>query len=95
MPRTILVGLDGSPDSSPIALGIAWARRFNALLVGIGVVNEPALRGPHDAPPGGYLEKLQEEWVGAARKEVEQRLADRLLAALRKQFGGHRFHVAD
>lgn len=85
MPRTILVGLDGSPDSSAVALGIAWARRFNALLVGIGVVNEPALRGPHDAPPGGYLEKLQEEWVGAARREVEQRLEELAIRCAKEQ----------
>jgi nucleotide-binding universal stress UspA family protein len=75
MLRTILVGLDGSPrTSSVVTLAVAWARRFDALLVGIGVVNEPALRGSHVAPPGGYLEKLQEEWVGTARKEVEQLL---------------------
>src|SRR5262245_25395754 len=46
--RTILVGVDGSPaSSSVVALGIAWARRFDALLVGIGVIDEPALRGRH------------------------------------------------
>src|SRR6266480_38183 len=73
MLRTILLGLDGSPlNSAVVSLGISWARRFNALLVGVGVVDEPALRGSHTAPPGGYLEKLQEEWVGTARKEVEQ-----------------------
>ncbi len=75
MVRTILLGLDGSPQaSSLVTLGIAWARRFDALLVALGVIDEPALRGAHVAPPGGYLEKLQEDWVGAARKEVEQLL---------------------
>jgi nucleotide-binding universal stress UspA family protein len=75
MLRTILVGLDGSPFTSAVtALGISWARRFNALLVGVGVIDEPKLRGSHTAPPGGYLEKLQEEWVGTARKEMEQLL---------------------
>jgi nucleotide-binding universal stress UspA family protein len=72
MLRTILVGLDGSPlTSSVVTLGIAWARRFDALLVAIGVVDEPALCGAHTAPPGGYLEKLQQEWIGRARNEVE------------------------
>jgi nucleotide-binding universal stress UspA family protein len=75
MLRTILVGLDGSPlTSSVVTLGVSWAKRFSGLLVGVAVVDEPALRGSHAAPPGGYLERLQEEWVGTARKEMEQLL---------------------
>jgi nucleotide-binding universal stress UspA family protein len=44
--RSILVGLDGSEDCLPaVDLGIRWAKRFDSLLVGIGVVDEPAIRG--------------------------------------------------
>ena len=46
MLRTILAGLDGSPDSqSVLTLGIRWARRFDALLVGIAIIDEPESTG--------------------------------------------------
>jgi nucleotide-binding universal stress UspA family protein len=75
MLRTILVGLDGPPDqSSAVALGVSWARRFGAMLVGVGIVDESALRGPHAAREGGYLQKLQKQWVKSAHQEVDQLL---------------------
>ena len=44
MLKSILVGLDGSPSSTAaVELGIEWAKRFNALLVGIGIVDEAAI----------------------------------------------------
>ena len=42
MLKSILIGLDGSPSSAAaVELGIQWAKRFNALLVGLGIVDEP------------------------------------------------------
>jgi len=46
----MLVGLDESPFSeAAVTLGIDWAKRFDCLLVGIGVIDEPSIRGP-EAP---------------------------------------------
>jgi nucleotide-binding universal stress UspA family protein len=73
MPRSILVCLDGNAEHSALVeLGIRWAKQFDCLLVGVTVVDEPRLRGPSHGPPGGYLEKLQDEWVARARHEVEE-----------------------
>jgi nucleotide-binding universal stress UspA family protein len=44
MIRSLLVGLDGSPYGTPVLeLGLRWAKRFDAQLVGIGVVDEPGI----------------------------------------------------
>ncbi len=49
MLRTILAGLDGTADSqSVLDLGIHLARRFDALLVGLAVIDEPGLHGPEE-----------------------------------------------
>jgi len=46
--KTILIGLDGSPASAAaIDLGVAWAQRFDSLLVGLAVIDEPTIRGAH------------------------------------------------
>ncbi len=55
MLRSILVGLDGSDFSeSAVELGIDWARRHNALLVGVGVATaeSPAATEPVSATVG-------------------------------------------
>src|SRR5262245_1305185 len=73
MLHTLLACLEGATDQSAVAeLGIRWAQRFGCLLVGVTVVDEPSLRGPSPGRPGGYLEKLQDEWVARARHEVEE-----------------------
>ena len=42
MLRSILVGLDGSEHSdSALGLALRWASRYDALLVGIGCIDEP------------------------------------------------------
>ncbi len=47
MVTSILVGLDDSEyGEAAVALGIDWATRFDCLLVGIGVIDEPTIRGP-------------------------------------------------
>ncbi len=76
MLRTLLIGLDGSPPSqATIQLGIHWAQRFDALLVGVAVVNEPAIRGATTHPrEGGYLSHLQEQWIHQARHRLDQQL---------------------
>jgi nucleotide-binding universal stress UspA family protein len=76
MLSSILVGLDGSDYShSAIEVGIYLARKTGALLVGLGVVDEPTIR---DAEPrfiaGGvpYAEPvLYRERIASARREVE------------------------
>ena len=56
MLKSILVGLDGSPSSAAaVELGIQWAKRFNALLVGLGIVDEATIRTPEAEPIGGRL----------------------------------------
>ena len=78
MIRSILIGLDGSGYSRcAVALGIAWAKRYDALLVGLGIVDEPAIRRSEPTAIGGTHEKrlAEEAVVKAARREVEQRLS--------------------
>ena len=75
MLSSILVGLDGSDYShSAIEVGI-YLRKTGALLVGLGIVDEPTIR---DAEPrfiaGGvpYAEPvLYRERIASARREVE------------------------
>jgi nucleotide-binding universal stress UspA family protein len=76
MLRSILVGLDGSPQSaSVVQLGIDWARRFDALLVGLGIVDEPTiarerpvmLGGPPHADPVFFRERTAD-----ARRRIDQ-----------------------
>ena len=76
MLRTILVGLNHSPDEdAAVRLGIQWAKRFDSLLVGVGVVNEPAIRGSVTHPrEGGYLSHLQSQWLHDAQRRVEGHL---------------------
>ena len=77
MIRTALVALDGSPNAeAAVALAIAWARRFDAGLVGLGVLDTPAITGPEPVLLGA---------TGFKRERDEIRLADaheRVLAFL-------------
>jgi nucleotide-binding universal stress UspA family protein len=80
MLRSILVGLDGSDYSrSAIDVGIYLARKTGALLVGLGVVDEPTIREAEPRLIGGgvpYAEPvLYRERLADARREVEQFLA--------------------
>lgn len=80
MLRTMLVGLTTPAEESAnplehndaVQLGIDWAKRFDCLLVGVGVVNEPAIRGSVMHPrEGGYLSHLQSQWLHEAQRRVE------------------------
>lgn len=80
MLRSILVGLDGSDYSrSAIDVGIYLARKTGALLVGLGVVDEPTIREAEPRLIGGgvpYAEPvLYRERLADARREVEQFLS--------------------
>jgi nucleotide-binding universal stress UspA family protein len=80
MLRSILVGLDGSDYSrSAVAVGIYLARKANALLVGLGVVDEPTIREAEPRLIGGgvpYAEPvLYRERIANARHEVERFLS--------------------
>lgn len=73
MLRSILVGLDGSPHSdAAVELGVRWAKRFEALLVGIAVVDEPAILSPEATPLGATYFKGQrdQEMLEEARVRV-------------------------
>ncbi|QEH32676.1 Universal stress protein family protein [Aquisphaera giovannonii] len=81
MVRSILVGLDGSDFSkSAVEMGIALSRRTGALLVGLGIVDEPTIRELEPSLIAGgvpYAEPmLFRERVDHARREVEGFLAD-------------------
>ena len=74
MLRTILIGLDASPYSSAaVELGIRWARRFDALLVGLGIIDEPTILG-HDSALFGkaYVKYVDEPVLADARRHVDQ-----------------------
>lgn len=74
--RSILVALDGSDDCLPaVDLGISWAKRFDSLLVGIGVIDEPAIRGHQ--PEGRISPSYQaayDQLLGETRHKVERAL---------------------
>jgi nucleotide-binding universal stress UspA family protein len=77
MPRTILVGLDGSPYSqAAVELGLRWASRSQALLVGLGVIDEPGIRGAQAVPLGGsgFKAGRDQTLVAAARHRIDQLL---------------------
>lgn len=77
MLRSILVGIDNTTSSqSAIELGIRWAKRHNSLLVGLGVVNEPAIRQPEATPLGaGYFKQMADDAeMAAAQRRVAQLL---------------------
>jgi nucleotide-binding universal stress UspA family protein len=76
MLRSILVGLDGSEHSdSALELGIRWARRFDALLVGIGVIDEPGLHGLEEyLVEESYFQGLNKTLLAETQRHVERSL---------------------
>lgn len=74
--RSILTFLDESPSTTAaVEVGVAWGKRFGALVTGLAVVNEPLIRGSRGTGPmlpsyqGAYDQLLLE-----ARHAAEQRL---------------------
>jgi nucleotide-binding universal stress UspA family protein len=73
--RTILLGLDGSPEGeAAIELGLRWARATGARLVGLGIVDEPTIRKPEPVPMGAghYKHERDERLLEDARRRVEE-----------------------
>jgi len=77
MLRSVLIGLDGSAyGHAAIALALRWARRKNVLLAGLGIIDEPAIRGGEAVPLGAseYKHKTEESRLADARRRVEELL---------------------
>jgi nucleotide-binding universal stress UspA family protein len=79
MLRSMLVVLDGSPSSEPvIALAFEWAARFHARVLGLGVVDAPAIEHGEPVPMGAYAYKKQrdEARLAEAHRRVVQVLQE-------------------
>lgn len=75
MLKSLLIGLDGSEYSrQAIELGIAWAKKFDALLAALGIIDAPSICAPEPVPPGGsfFKEHRDESRLANARRQVEQ-----------------------
>lgn len=78
MLRSVLLGLDGSEFSqSAISLGISLARETQALLVGLGVVDETAILASEAVPMGAaaFGAERARERIAEAHRRVEQSLS--------------------
>lgn len=75
MLKSILIGLDGSQYSDvALELAIQWAKRCDAVLVGLGIVDEPTIRSHEAVPIGGDVFRIErdEDRIAEARAKVEQ-----------------------
>lgn len=78
MLRSILVGIDGSPYSgAALDVGLRLARSHDALLVGLGVVDEPTIRtGETLAPDSSTFQRHHDAaMLHEATRQVESFLA--------------------
>jgi len=74
MIRSMLVALDGTEFSkSAMELGIQWATRMDAMIVGLGIVDEPEFGRPRLVPLGAghYQQHSDEVRLHQARRRVE------------------------
>ena len=79
MLRSVLVALDGSACSeTATALAIDWARRYDARLLGLGVVDVPSIQGAEPVPlgAGAYKQARDEARLADAHRRVVGFLAD-------------------
>ena len=79
MLRSVLVALDGSPYSAPATtLALDWAARFGAHLLGLGVLDEPAIHKGEPVPLGGgaYKKARDEARMADAHHRIAGLLAD-------------------
>jgi len=75
MLKSMLIGLDGSAYSDvAVELGIQWAKRFDALVVGLGIVDGPTICRPEPVPLGGavYKKERDELLLAEGRRKVEE-----------------------
>lgn len=78
MPLTLLIGLDGSTSSTAaVEFGIRWAKDSGAVLVGLGIVDEPTIRRPESVPVGAtaFKHERDEALMSDAQEKVKQFLA--------------------
>jgi nucleotide-binding universal stress UspA family protein len=62
MLRSVLVGVDGSEYSTAaVELGIQWAQRSGAVLVGLGIIDAPTICQPDPVPLGGSAYKAHHD----------------------------------
>src|SRR5262249_46058732 len=74
MLRSMLVGLDGSTSSpSAVELGLGYALRFDALLVGLGIIDEPTICRPEPVGIWGsfYKQRRDAHRLADARCQVK------------------------
>jgi nucleotide-binding universal stress UspA family protein len=77
--RTALVAMDGSPHGDAAAtLGIEWARRFDAKLVGLGILDEPSITRPEPVSLGAaaFKHRRDERRLAHAHQHVLAFLAE-------------------
>jgi nucleotide-binding universal stress UspA family protein len=68
MLKSILIGLDGSPNcNAAVELGIQWAKYFNALLVGLGIINLPVIYR-HESMPADITEDIRDQLENERQK---------------------------
>jgi nucleotide-binding universal stress UspA family protein len=79
MLKTVLVALDGSACSlTATTLALDWARRFDARLLGLGIVDEASIHRPEPVPigAGAYKKARDEARMTDAHRRVAEFLAD-------------------
>ncbi len=77
--KTVLVALDGSACSlTATTLALDWARRFDARLLGLGIVDEASIHRPEPVPlgTGAYKKARDEARMVDAHRRVAEFLAD-------------------
>lgn len=73
MLRTVLVALDDSPYAdSATALALEWGSRFDAHLIGLGILDEPSITAPEPIPLGAsaFRKGLEEKRLHDAQEHV-------------------------
>ena len=77
--KTVLVALDGSACSiTATTLALDWARRFNARLLGLGIVDEASIHRPGPVPlgAGAYKKARDEARMADAHRRAAEFLED-------------------
>lgn len=77
MLKSILVAIDAAPAGEvALALGVQWATRFDAMLIGLGIVDRQSLLGHESAPIGAGAVKQERDDILLERERV--RIEERL-----------------
>ena len=94
MLASVLIGIDGSPGShSALELGLKWAKPSDALLVGLGIIDEPGIHGSEEYLMGElYFRKLHGEILQEMQEKVRESLQR---ASHRASEAGGRFEALE